>query len=821
MRYSHLFFYIGLSVSAAFAQTAPTADNFTAVKGNKVVGIHDASNVSYMKIENGEIVTYNANNNPVFSQSVTDIDHLSLEEVPAINRTVLGGDDWKVARIDLQHGQMVEFTDVSCIYGALQPHFFTDITPNSAKFTGITGSYDFHFNERKGLSYIMNPEMAHPDALWICGEGFGHPSNWCSNDCSWAMDQVEGTPMAKKISDGVFEITLYLDCDFKFLFFKTRGDWNSSLNRLAVATYPEDVFSIGYFDDENTGYGHFTGDFVPGKNFTPGVYSLQIDTNKGVGVVVGQASLDDIQGAPRKINGVKLTNTYEGYVGAELHLTQGEEVTFEGIAMLDKALHPDYFDVLDGKAYFKAASGRYILNYKTDRGIVYCEPADVNQGLWITGQGLGHPCQSLASYDYCNWGFENPKDYIVLPEVSTGVYQGTVLLGNQPDLVNWEHNGYRFGFQFQIYDGKANWNSNYGATTCDIVAEGDARVGLAAADFFNFLPLPGFTPGLYNIKVDTNNHSEGKRATVTFTRANGGYLFAFMTNANYGKLFYAVSRDCYNWRTLNDGQIIDPEYIGHPDIERGPDGVFHMIAVKDDGIYHWTSSDLVSWNKNKMDNRIIAQMEAAGFYITYYYGAPKLFYDKDSEQFIMTWHACKKPYVDDWDTMTTLYTLTKDFKTFSYPQVLFNFTGEYAGMPIIDTLIRKVGDKYYAITKDERDHEKSPVTGKCILLCKSDNLTGPYTNPIKSVTPNDLYREAPIWVELPDNGGFAIYAESYQSNPLGYRMFVNPTDNPENDWEERSFNVPSVDDGTDRPNARHGCIVKVNEQIYKKLKASF
>lgn len=35
---------------------------------------------------------------------------------------------------------------------------------------------------------------------------------------------------------------------------------------------------------------------------------------------------------------------------------------------------------------------------------------------------------------------------------------------------------------------------------------------------------------------------------------DGGYLFAHMTDDNYGSLFYSVSRDAYNWETLNDGR---------------------------------------------------------------------------------------------------------------------------------------------------------------------------------------------------------------------------------------------------------------------------
>jgi len=36
-------------------------------------------------------------------------------------------------------------------------------------------------------------------------------------------------------------------------------------------------------------------------------------------------------------------------------------------------------------------------------------------------------------------------------------------------------------------------------------------------------------------------------------------------------------------------------------------------------------------------------------------------------------------------------------------------------------------------------------------------------------------------------------------------------------WKERTFSGPNVKDGTDRPGARHGCIVKVNETVYQAL----
>lgn len=42
----------------------------------------------------------------------------------------------------------------------------------------------------------------------------------------------------------------------------------------------------------------------------------------------------------------------------------------------------------------------------------------------------------------------------------------------------------------------------------------------------------------------------------------GGYLFAHMTNANYGSLFYSISRDGLSWKTLNGGKVILESYYG-------------------------------------------------------------------------------------------------------------------------------------------------------------------------------------------------------------------------------------------------------------------
>lgn len=44
--------------------------------------------------------------------------------------------------------------------------------------------------------------------------------------------------------------------------------------------------------------------------------------------------------------------------------------------------------------------------------------------------------------------------------------------------------------------------------------------------------------------------------TVRPESQDGGYLFAFITNSRYYMMHYALSRDGYNWHTLNGGNIV-------------------------------------------------------------------------------------------------------------------------------------------------------------------------------------------------------------------------------------------------------------------------
>src|SRR5690606_12386497 len=118
------------------------------------------------------------------------------------------------------------------------------------------------------------------------------------------------------------------------------------------------------------------------------------------------------------------------------------------------------------------------------------------------------------------------------------------------------------------------------------------------------------------------------------------YLFAHMTHADYGRLYYSVSTDGLHWQALNDKKRVFEEYQGHPDIERGHDGRFYIVGNESDGspdINFWVSDDLVTWEKY---STYTPDLKSTPGYkdALQRIGAPKLFFDKPSKQYVLTWH---------------------------------------------------------------------------------------------------------------------------------------------------------------------------------------
>lgn len=292
--------------------------------------------------------------------------------------------------------------------------------------------------------------------------------------------------------------------------------------------------------------------------------------------------------------------------------------------------------------------------------------------------------------------------------------------------------------------------------------------------------------------------------------AQGGYLFAHMSESNYGKLFYSISRDGKEWTTVNSGEIVLPEYLGHPNIMQGGDGVYYMIGVATSGTTRkpilYYSDDLLYWKHRDLD-RAVFDVSSFGYENeSIYLGAPKIFYDEDSKQYMITWHAYKKGLETGnahWESMRTFYILTSDWQTFTEPKRLFNFSGADAEMATIDAIIVKDKNIYYCIVKDERWPETAR-TGKTIRISMSTKLTGPYVNPGASLT--DVYHEAPTIVCKLDGSGWYLYAEAnYESRYDLYELSSLSAATS----TRIEINAPEK--------AKHGDVIVIDEDTYQHI----
>lgn len=235
------------------------------------------------------------------------------------------------------------------------------------------------------------------------------------------------------------------------------------------------------------------------------------------------------------------------------------------------------------------------------------------------------------------------------------------------------------------------------------------------------------------------------------TPVHAAYLFAHMTHADYGGLYYSVSTDGLHWRRLNEGERIAQDYHGHASICRGHDGRYYLAGNRSDGapdINFWVSDDLHTWQKY---SDYSPDLTAVPNYPTALkrIGAPKLYYDSPSKQYVLTWHTPHKMEVNDmpepyWASQRTLFVTSVDLKTFTGPPRRL-FTWDRA---TIDTVLCKEGDTYYALIKDEMYPTLKHRQGKTIRICSSEELLGPYSEPGEPISPS--FREAPTLIHLPN-----------------------------------------------------------------------
>ena len=238
-------------------------------------------------------------------------------------------------------------------------------------------------------------------------------------------------------------------------------------------------------------------------------------------------------------------------------------------------------------------------------------------------------------------------------------------------------------------------------------------------------------------------------------------------------LRFIYSHDGIRWDSIQ-GVFLRPEVgvqkvMRDPSIAVGPDGTFHLVWTSswrgDQGFGYSSSKDLIHWTPQRF---VATGMDTA----TVNTWAPELFYDDVKRQFMVIWASCvpgKFPdYQEDHKNNHRLYYLTtKDFKTFSKPQLFYD-----PGFSAIDaTLVKRNKNDYVMVVKDN----SRPMRNIKVAFAASPY--GPWSAASDAFT--ESFTEGPSTAKIGD--WYYIYYDSYQHKIYGahrtkdFRTFQNQT----------------------------------------------
>ncbi len=288
------------------------------------------------------------------------------------------------------------------------------------------------------------------------------------------------------------------------------------------------------------------------------------------------------------------------------------------------------------------------------------------------------------------------------------------------------------------------------------------------------------------------------------------------------QVYFAVSKDGFNWEQLNGGNPIltaEKGFRGCRDIEiaRLLDGSFvilttdELIVDRMDENYHvnwkivnrtgskclrmWRTEDLINFSEETL-----LPIGTENFGCMW---APEIFVDAEKGEYLIHWGSTVKE--DDYSHMSIFCSRTKDFVSFTEPEMYFTKDNE-----ILDTHIRKIGDTYHMFYKNA-DHP--PMN----MHATSESLDGPWKHDeafeeyMASLGNAGSY-EAPTTIILPD-GRWCLMLDFFgcEKAKMGYVPFVSAEPGDSNfTMAKESFSFPY--------GFKHGGTVEISDEEYERLK---
>lgn len=310
---------------------------------------------------------------------------------------------------------------------------------------------------------------------------------------------------------------------------------------------------------------------------------------------------------------------------------------------------------------------------------------------------------------------------------------------------------------------------------------------------------------------------------------SGAYLFAYFRNdaktTNGENVFYAVSKDGYNYEALNGGVPVASasQGTGHsrdPYIMKAQDGAeykYYMVATdanttnnyNNTGLHTWGSNDLITWDE--LANPQFATDKGGGSKtITNMCWAPEVIWDPVAGKY-MVYFATNEADSAANESAKIYYSYTADFRTFTEKKVLFD-----PGYGVIDADITPYGNGYVMLYKKEASSGTGAKkvwytfkTGK-----SPSNSDGEYDAANAKIfeSVSNTQAEGPQVFPISGTSSYGVLVDYFSDGGFGFSYT--------SDFE--SYSKISADNcSINHLNPSHGCIIPISDMEYYNLSQAF
>lgn len=310
---------------------------------------------------------------------------------------------------------------------------------------------------------------------------------------------------------------------------------------------------------------------------------------------------------------------------------------------------------------------------------------------------------------------------------------------------------------------------------------------------------------------------------------SGAYLFAYFRNdaksTNGENIFYAVSKDGYNYESLNGGVPVASasQGTGHsrdPYIMKAQDGAeykYYMVATdanttnnyNNTGLHTWGSNDLITWDE--LANPQFATDKGGGSKtITNMCWAPEAIWDPVAGKYMVYFSSNEADSAAN-DSSKIWYSYTSDFKNFDEKQLLFD-----PGYGVIDADITPYKNGYVMMYKKEASSGTGAKkvwytfkTGK-----SPSNSDGEYDAANAKIfeSVSNTQAEGPQVFPISGTSSYGVLVDYFSDGGFGFSYT--------SDFE--SYSKISADNcSINHLNPSHGCIIPISDMEYYNLSQAF